>query len=413
MPLHGARDNSFEKKLWGQRILSTMNDYKNFAANELPHLPISGKYSEYLKRILDDLYKKMSLSLDTLTMSMLSSNVANVLNASTRYNVSRTWHTVLDIAQNTSNIPEELYFFVDSVYDRLGGETVPYFIMRTLTQLVPGTLDICKYVLRPFVINLKGAYDYLENKKAYVIFTTPSIVKNPVDWPLLVHETAHILEEEKLQIAQQYYPQLKDEQFFGSHNLSATSGFSVDVAVPNWALEISCDIISTISCGPIFGYRLLDNFLRPEKYLSETHPPTKKRLKLISDELEKYGWKEAASDIRDKTKRIKLPNFIERTPLPEHTHKIIKRIRTKSHELGIEYQCTPAVQEHVKIIGSKLNSLKPCITVKGESVDLKDLLNASEYVEVNIKETQEFKDFMADMIRLVVAKDHFTKMKKS
>jgi len=411
MPPHGSPESAFEKQLWEHRIQGIMNDYGNFIDNDLPYLPIAGKYSEYLRRILRDLHAKMSSSIDTLMKTELSSDVALILSGAIRYNVSYTWYTVLDLAQNTVDIPEELYFFVDGIYERLGGEEVPYFIKRTLTVLVPGTIDMCKYVLRPFVINLRDARDYLANKKAYVIFTTPSIIKNPMDWALLIHETAHILEEEKLQIVQQFYPQLRSEQFSRSYSLASASGFPVDVAMPNWALEIACDMISTISCGPIFGYRLLHNFLREEKYLSETHPPTKRRLELISNELERCGWKEAANDMRVKTEQVKLPDFIENISLPEHTTEIIEKIRSKSEEENIEYKCTSEMQSRIRMLGDRLNDLKPCITIKGEPVDLKDLLNASEYAKAELRDDQEFKDFMADMIRLVVAKDLYRKHK--
>jgi len=414
MPHPGSPENSFEEQLWKSRIQGIMNDYENFIKNDLPYLIIPGKYSEYLKKLIRSLYEKINSSLDAIEDPELSSEVrALVLSGVTRYKISHAWHTILDMAQNTLDIPKDLYFFMDSIYERLGGEEVPYFIKLTLTALVPGTLDICKYVLRPFLINLRQAFDYLANKKAYVIFTTPSIIKNPIDWALLIHEAAHILEEEKLQIVEKFYPELQSEPYLGGHNLASTIMFPVEEAMPNWALEIACDIISTISCGPIFGYRLLDNFLQEEKEIYETHPPIKKRLELISNELERCGWEEAASDIRTKAERVPIADFIRKVPLPQYYMEIIGDVREKMKQEGIEYQCTPELNTRFKVISERLNDLKPCITVEGKSVDLKDLLNASEHVEDKLKESQEFKDFLADMIRLLTARDLYQKYKST
>ncbi|HML01844.1 MAG TPA: hypothetical protein VK487_00555 [Candidatus Bathyarchaeia archaeon] len=409
MAHHGPQETSYETELWEQRIQVVMNDYKNFTENQLPYLAIPGKYSEYLRRMIKDLYFKTKQSLESIKDPGLSNEVALVLSGTTRYNVSRVWHTVLDLTQTTVDTPKDLYFFTDSIYERLGGEEVPYFIKVSLTDLVPGTINICKYVLQPFLINLGDAFEYLSNKKAYVIFATPSIMQNPVDWALLIHEAAHILEEEKLKIVSNYYPQLGSELYVSAHNLAATSSFPVDEAMPNWALEIACDIISTISCGPIFGYRLLSNFLREEKSLYETHPPIKKRLELISNELNRFGWKEEARDIRAKIDRVNVKDFIERAALPEHCNEIIDAIRKKAKAEKIEYRCTPRLRKLIKMLGDRLNSLKPCITIKGEDVDLKDLLNASLYVKNELTENNEFKGFMADMIRLITAKDIYKK----
>ena len=415
MPHHGSLGSSFEEQLWERRIQRVMNDYENFTENDLPYLNISGKYSDYLKTIVKDLHERINSALKTVRDPELSTEVARVLSGATSYNLSRTWHTILDVTQNTAaqSIPKDLYFFMDSIYERLGGEEVPYFIKLTLTVLVPGTLDISKYVLRPFLINLREAYNYLANKKAYVIFTTPSIIKNPIDWALLIHEAAHILEEEKLQIVEEFFPQIRSESYLTGHDLVSTSTFPVEEAMPNWALEIACDIISTISCGPIFGYRLLDNFLREEKEIFETHPPIKKRLQLISNELENYGWNEAAADIRAKSERVKLPEVIEKLVLPKQCTEIIDKIKEKTRQEGLEYRCTPELADRLKIIGTRLNDLKPCVTVGGKNVDLKDMLNASQYVNSELKESQEFKDFMADMIRLISAREFYQKYKST
>jgi hypothetical protein len=409
MPPHGSQENSGETELWEHRIKVIMNDYGNYIKNELPYLTIPGKYSEFLKTIIRDLHSKIKTSLENLRDPDLSSDIALILSGATRYNLSRVWHTVLDLTQNTIDVSKDLYFFMDSVYERLGGEEVPYFIKLTLTNLVPGTVDICRYVLRPFLINLREAFDYLTNKKAYIIFATPSLMKNPVDWALLIHEAAHILEEEKLQIVINYYPQLRQELYLGGYNLASTSAFDVEEAMPNWALEIACDILATISCGPIFGYRLYDNFFREEKILYVTHPPIKKRLKLIADELEKWGWMEEASDIRAKISRIRMPEFIENVSLPEHCNEIIEDIRAKARSEKIEYECTNELRKRIDLLGERLNNLKPCITVKGEYADLKDLLNASQHVRKELAETLEFKEFLADMIRLITAKDLYHK----
>jgi hypothetical protein len=406
---HGSQENSGEAELWEHRIKVIMNDYENYIKNELPYLTIPGKYSEFLKTIIRDLHSKIKTSLANLRDPDLSSDVALILSGTTRYNLSRVWHTVLDLTQNTIDVSKDLYFFMDSIYERLGGEEVPYFIKLTLTNLVPGTVDICRYVLRPFLINLREAFDYLTNKKAYIIFATPSLMKNPVDWALLIHEAAHILEEEKLQIVIKYYPQLRHELYLGGYELVSTSAFDVEEAMPNWALEIACDILATISCGPIFGYRLYDNYFREEKILYVTHPPIKKRLKLIADELEKCGWIKEASDIRAKISRIHMPEFIENVSLPEHCNEIIEDIRAKARSEKIEYKCTDELRKRIDLLGKKLNNLKPCITVKGEYVDLKDLLNASQHVKKELAETLEFKEFLADMIRLITAKDLYHK----
>jgi len=413
MPLLGQQGESYETELWERRIKAIRSEYRNFVENEIPHLIIPGKYSAYLKRIVSDLYYKIESSLQSPRQPCLSSDISRILSATTSYNLSFAWHTVLDLSQNTASTPEDLIFFMDSIYERLGGEEVPYFIKLTLTDLVPGTIDICRYVLKPFFINLRDAFNFLANKKAYIIFATPSLMKNPIDWALLIHEAAHILEEEHLRIVASYYPQLELEQYLGGQNLGPTSSFEVEEAMPSWALEIACDMIATISCGPIFGYRILSNYFGKERGLHETHPPIKKRLELISDELERNGWEQEANDMRARIQQVRMPELIENATLPEHCPAIINDIREETESRGIIYRCTAGARERIRSLGERLNGLKPCLSIQEQAVDLRDLLNAAIHVNEQVSETVEFRDFLADMIRLITARDIYRKHESS
>ena len=177
---------------------------------------------------------------------------------------------------------------------------------------------------------------------------------------------------------------------------------------------MACDVVATIAFGPIYGFRIIEKFLKPkEDEESISHPFWKYRLRFIAEELIYLGWKTEADTMKNKIKNVVLPASFNQDFVPDYWEEIRNEIRKKFQEKKMDYKHTEERAGTLASITDKLNQLKPCITIKGKIVSPFDILNAAENVKYELKLDFDFKEFLADMIRLAATKRTYDKMKAS
>src|SRR5213594_3566872 len=113
-----------------RRLEAILEDYTGFVVNNLPYLSITGKYGFYLKDLAIQLKSKFLESINTLRSNSTNvdydSFVRIVDNA--KEGLLEFYHLLIDVAQGTTGIPRNLYYFADEMFEKLDGKDVPYII---------------------------------------------------------------------------------------------------------------------------------------------------------------------------------------------------------------------------------------------------------------------------------------------
>jgi len=168
-------------------------------------------------------------------------------------------------------------------------------------------------------------------------------------------------------------------------------------------LEITCDAIATYCCGPIFGNRLLRKYAGMETRQSETHPPLKMRLQIISELLAKMRWTEESQYITTQLRKIPSGAMPGENSRPKSTQDILDALQKAIESKGMLYELRGERRTTILRIATRLKEFKPCVVVGGRTVEILDLLNASHYADLDMNSKPSygaFQNFLGDMIRL-------------
>jgi len=398
-----------------ERIESVYRDYVNFTEKILPQARITGTYAPYFGDLCKKLEGKIQSSI--LILKNQSKEIKEVdslvrILEIAKVELAEYYHIMLDVARGTSRIPKNLHFFADEMFVTMTfDKNIPYLIKSELSADTPSSYELFKDTARQHLITFSDAREYLNDMRLHLICLNPSMIDNPLDWVLIGHEVAHILEKESLRIVESKYPQIRPLNYSTPYEHPISTTPVLDKKEPKWCLEGACDIIASIGFGPIYGLRLIENFLVPSEQIFDSHPPWKYRLNIIASELERLDWTDDSIRIRDYIKDIKLPSSFDERFEPHAWEDVRKEIRSVMQQRQMEYVCTPARKETIRILTKRLNENKPCVTIKGKPVDPRDILNAACYVEENLSKGFEFREFLIDMIRLSQTDKIYKKIK--
>src|SRR5207249_3055076 len=183
-----------------------------------------------------------------------------------------------------------------------------------------------------------------------------TIVGNPLDWVLMGHEIAHILEKEVIREVQKKYPQVKPFEYLATKSSDGIDSASPTQYEPKWCLELACDLIPALFFGPIYGFRLIENFVTPsELELSATHPFWKTRIGFIADEIRQLGWTSEADEMEAKIKNVRLPNWWKPDYAPKHWAEIRANLIEIVKSKGMEYRHTTERETLVESLRERLS----------------------------------------------------------
>lgn len=192
-------------------------------------------------------------------------------------NLSKTLNQVIEIvysSQNTilrSMAPIELCTLVDLVLREAADIKDVPFVLQDDQVLETATLEksLISHISKDVSISPPTGPP---PQTCYAIKYTASEVTNPYSWPLLVHETLHIVEEVKSIYAQ--LPILS----------------KVDLPVENaedWKRELFIDLYCVLFFGPIFAFSMVGKFRLTPYVSTKTHPPMEVRIQAIRKYLDK------------------------------------------------------------------------------------------------------------------------------
>jgi hypothetical protein len=240
----------------------------------------------------------------------------------------------------------------------------------------------------------------LETKFIWVIDTPQALVRDPLFWPLIVHEIAHAIEDNLLKTIHKFYP---------------LTGFEKPESIPfithEYAMEHEVDTIATKYIGPVYVRKVFEGYYYKEITISASHPIWADRIRIMLDAC-KDG--DNLHDIRGRLGRIR-GGFIKSDNI-EHLPEILKAARTFVREKNLEFSPDTDLLHQVK---DKL------VGFKAYTQDMRLLLNAaymarneaiSKYVKertyqnpniskedlerISREARKEFDAFISDCIRL-------------
>jgi hypothetical protein len=386
IPAKSAEDN-----IWTSRLASSLQRSKTLEG-QFQLRPILGPYGEYYKRLIlhiIELLQKSKYVEELLNDPKPSDQTWIVEISGASAKIEAFLNQAAALIVHGAQIPRDLLSFVGNIHRRFWDRPTPYLLAIPFIGGTPFTQDYMDLALRPNIELFPEPRNYARNKDIFVINLSSEIVDVPANWPLLIHETAHIVESREFRILDRFY--------------SEDNADSDAQKEANWALEIICDAIATYCCGPIFGNRLLRKYAGMETRQSETHPPLRMRLQIISELLAKMRWTEESQYITTQLRKIPYGAMLVEASRPRFTKDILDALQKAIESKGLLYELLGDRRTTINQIATRLKEFKPCVVVGGRTVEILDLLNASHYADLDMNSKPNygaFQSFLGDMIRL-------------
>lgn len=207
--------------------------------------------------------------------------------------VPRTLNQIIEIVYASANsvlgscAPIELHLLVDMVLRVAAQRTNTPFVLQDNQIFETATLRrfLISYVSTDISVSPPSK---LPPNECYGIRYTASEITNPYSWPLLIHESFHIIEEQRSILAK-------------LPNLSKIELPVKEEQKEDWKKELFIDLISTLFFGPVFVFSLVGKFrMVPYYSLSSTHPPMEVRIAATRKYLE-HVRPEKPTSIADET----------------------------------------------------------------------------------------------------------------
>jgi hypothetical protein len=304
----------------------------------------------------------------------------------------------------SSKIPLDMEYFVDQVLEDFG-QDLPVVLMPAPALESDDLVTKLRAIMSMFEFprELKGSC-------IYVISTPDALVRDPLYWPLIVHEIAHAIEDTSLKTIQRLYPltgfETPEDVLFVKHEYS---------------MEHEADTIATRYMGPVYVRKLFESYFYEEVTISASHPFWPERFKVMLSEVYK-----GIDDLEDV--RVGLED-IDRGLIPSSSIEHLTEILTEARELldrrKINFRADRQLLDRVR---EKLIDFRPY------TEDMRILLNAAyfarpaavkqfvkeraegrsldpaEELEFQTRAEKEYKVFIRDCVRLTRLRKLFTKV---
>lgn len=196
--------------------------------------------------------------------------------------------------ESHSSIPSELYYLVFDIFDEFGfGETFVFregshFMSESSREIIVDVLDPLSQPLSEPIPGKKSGQKGSELSMppitpAHVISYIAGEARNPVLWPVLVHEAFHLLDK-GLGLFQTMESSLKKPQ-----RLPILDDTKDNEVNKRWSREIFQDIAAVHYFGPLYSYCLMKYFERLPYIQTIEHPEMSSRLYAVSKYLDEIG----------------------------------------------------------------------------------------------------------------------------
>lgn len=296
---------------------------------------------------------------------------------------------IMMVTRQSREIPLEMYYFTELVADDLGISGIRYLLV-TGRELC--TTNFSQGLYRLFS-SLPATSELIRSNCRFfwIIFVPPALTNNVTDWPLLIHELGHIIEEQLWNIVDQFYPLQVIYR-------SPVSDYLEPLIKYRYAKEYLADYIATCYIGPVFLYRTLLGYYRREIHISPDHPSWDERMKAMREWLEQNGLtleEQYTPDLQGMPRESSL--------IPKERIEHLPEIINQASELLTPYMYHPDAKAEEKAM-QRLKMLVPYTD------DLKVLCNVAEKAKAKLlnqysndekaRFEKEFDYILMDSIRL-------------
>lgn len=290
----------------------------------------------------------------------------------------------------TLQIPMELYYLTKASLRDLGYEDVKVVLIPGASL---GTTNLSD-ALRSVFVFFDNVLTYINSRFPFywIILVPPSLIRTPLNWPLIAHEIGHILERQKWQLVNGYY------------TYPTVPSLSPPDIKSYYAQEFQADFVAVSYFGPIFARRLLEVYYTREFVISKTHPSWRERFEAIADKLEARFSTEATA-LREVSRGEEL-SMISRDSV-EHLNNILSETETKLSGSTYVYARDNAEEKKAR---SRLDRFAPytdnmrTLLNVADSVLQSKLQSASDPTKKRNVE-RDFDYLLVDSIRLNYIKD--------
>ena len=244
---------------------------------ELERSKLYGRSENEFKSLVLDIIRSLKEELE-----LVIEEIRNVDDIETRIHRSELILRILEefmfeimmITRQSREVPLEMYYFIELVVDDLNISDIRYLLV---TGRELSTTNFSQGFYRLFS-SLPATSELIDSNYPFfwIIFVPPALTNNVTDWPLVIHELGHIIEEQLWNIVNRYYS-LQDIFPF------SVSNYVTPLIKYRYAKEYLADYIATCYIGPVFPTRTLLGYYRKEIRISPDHPSWDERLKAMQE----------------------------------------------------------------------------------------------------------------------------------
>lgn len=353
---------------------------------------IKGDTDDRLKRLLIGIIEKVDEQIELILQEIQEirrEDVKRERSDRVHRNLEGFLYDVDLIRTATLHVPLELYYFTKAALRQLRHED-------TRVVFIPGT----SLGTTNLSDSLKNLFEFFEDICTYIdsafpfywiIYVPPSLIRKPINWPLIGHEIGHILEIEKWQFVKKYYAYPVAPSLY-QRDLKAY-----------YAQEFQADFVAVSYFGPIFAHRLLAIYDTGEFVISLTHPPRRERFTAIAEKLEGIGFSSEADALK---RVIEREEFVIGPAPIKHLNEILSETARVLDESNSAY-----IQDHAEAKKAKNRLTR----FAAYTDDMRILVNAAREVSESILESTsdpaekreletDFDYLLIDSIRLTYIK---------
>lgn len=344
---------------------------------------LKSPYEEAIKEILEKILTSLSRILEELSkgdeITKLEWDSLSIMVDFIRTQSDYLFGVIEDILSQEA--AAELYYFLDFYVDLL--------VNKKIVENSPMIVIIKGYEPKTYLLSsLPSPKNSLlsPNESLWVIEVPVKVEGNIFEWPILLHELAHIIEH-KLRIV--------DSEFGRSYTIEELERGNINAIDCYHCKEYLCDYIALLLCGPVWLFMLYDLYLTPTYRLPKTHPEWSRRVAVLKERISDFlnNIKKANNNIDNSksssTKVIeqltKLINNIEQIELqavlrkPLQLDNILNNVKNKLVDLSFKLSLDDLLNCIHNLAGFKPYISKRTYIIREKEEELKD-----EDIDVNV-----------------------------
>jgi hypothetical protein len=310
-------------QLLKQRLLDCRESLRHFKEDlSTAPLPRSCEAAaNVVRHVVDELLEELETTADEL-IGLSTRQDKSRRSTTLHYSLESFLNFVDTVVLASRTLPSPFLQVMQMIEDDLPSDWRFNFVIWKCPELA--TLEMNGHlamILEPFV-NVCEILD--DEPKCWIFFVPPSILDNPLNWPLVSHEVAHVLELTQIHAVQSVHgPRPETPDPYDTARMKYEHGE-----------EYQADFVAAYFLGPCFVRRVISNSFSPEVRISASHPSWEERLKaLIEDGLPKLPSPSAYEDlIKDSVKDVTMKGGIikrEAVNLPAILEKTVEIIHDK------------------------------------------------------------------------------------